>query len=561
MSRVGPTLADEYGLEFRNFKKSEPIYRTNVITEFCNLMQEIVSINFGKIKKLGWGKNSDLSKYFRMLPSGSELRKKFLEKTNLDSLIDKLVLGSVDVNVMSKLNVNNTTSEDSTYNEAIAAINGYAKSNLNTNLVLSAGADPGIASYLGRATDLDGNNPFIPNEQGIAKKGLILKVTDYRSSRLQAGRILAKQGLVVKEFRIESGLAAGGHLFPTQGKLLGPILEEFKENKNNLNYVKEVNKAREKQGLALIEVDLKPNITYQGSVSTYEELELLEQYYGVGVGIGTPFLTVDELGFSDKDLLEYMIESTNEDVVVGNCSPITTYMNLRFTSSEFSKFDNIDLGTPGANCRLGHAKIKKLDDGRDVCAASKIYQKQQLKKLDKLDLNQEQYEFIFNKVVDCACICDHLTHSLYKLKGIETNFDLTPTVCPGPNLAEFDKNSTFEEMINHFYGRKAINNPELHENMFVRELSLYLDLLENQVYEFNLGFEEEVKDTFNLTKRLNQKHFLKFKENLNEGINYYLDTLADEMSSSQKVDFKSDILEQANRLNQIMSDNYELFNN
>ena len=74
---------------------------------------------------------------------------------------------------------------------------------------------------------------FFPDSNGTLKKKIILKVSDYRSALIQ-GKFLAKKGLWVSEFRIESGLNCGGHAFATDGYLLGPILDEFKENKNLL---------------------------------------------------------------------------------------------------------------------------------------------------------------------------------------------------------------------------------------------------------------------------------------------------------------------------------------
>jgi hypothetical protein len=48
------------------------------------------------------------------------------------------------------------------------------------------------------------------------------------------GNFLAKKGLWISEYRIESGLNCGGHAFATEGMLLGPIMEEFKLKKNDL---------------------------------------------------------------------------------------------------------------------------------------------------------------------------------------------------------------------------------------------------------------------------------------------------------------------------------------
>jgi hypothetical protein len=55
-------------------------------------------------------------------------------------------------------------------------------------------------------------------------------VSDFRSAFIQA-KFLAKKGIWISKFRIESGLNCGGHAFATEGFLLGPILEEFKEKK------------------------------------------------------------------------------------------------------------------------------------------------------------------------------------------------------------------------------------------------------------------------------------------------------------------------------------------
>ena len=45
---------------------------------------------------------------------------------------------------------------------------------------------------------------------------------------------MAKKGLWVSEFRIESGLNCGGHAFATDGYLLGPVLAEFNKKREEL---------------------------------------------------------------------------------------------------------------------------------------------------------------------------------------------------------------------------------------------------------------------------------------------------------------------------------------
>src|SRR5690606_10807648 len=101
-------------------------------------------------------------------------------------------------------------------------------------LVLSAGFNPSLYSYLASFDD------FLPDENHQINKKIILKVSDFRSALIQS-KFLAKKGLWVSEFRIEFGLNCGGHAFATEGYLLGPILEEFKNRRSELLESMELN--------------------------------------------------------------------------------------------------------------------------------------------------------------------------------------------------------------------------------------------------------------------------------------------------------------------------------
>ena len=57
---------------------------------------------------------------------------------------------------------------------------------------------------------------FYRDETGEIKKRIVVKVSDFRSARIQ-GQYLARKGLERAEFRIESGLNCGGHAFPSAG--------------------------------------------------------------------------------------------------------------------------------------------------------------------------------------------------------------------------------------------------------------------------------------------------------------------------------------------------------
>mgnify|MGYP000935663534 CR=1 FL=1 len=109
--------------------------------------------------------------------------------------------------------------------------------------------------------------------------------------------VLAKKGLWVSEYRIESGLNCGGHAFASDGYLMGPILEEFKQNKEALiNDVHEIlTNALKNSRKNIPSEPLNLSITVQGGVGNSKEHEFLLDNYNVdSVGWGSPFLLVPE---------------------------------------------------------------------------------------------------------------------------------------------------------------------------------------------------------------------------------------------------------------------------
>ena len=148
-----------------------------------------------------------------------------------EELRKHLVPGRTDVNIMTKVDkINYSKSGEALgreYSDALAALRGFAKSKLEGGVVFSAGMNPSLYSYM------EEFDVFFPDENGVIKKPVILKVSDYRSALIQ-GKFLAKKGIWVSEFRIESGLNCGGHAFATDGLLAGPILDAFKEDRKEL---------------------------------------------------------------------------------------------------------------------------------------------------------------------------------------------------------------------------------------------------------------------------------------------------------------------------------------
>ncbi len=193
-------------------------------------------------------------------------------------------------------------------------------------------------------------NSFLISAHGQLKKKIVLKVSDYRSAVIQ-GKFLAKRGLWVREYRIESSLNCGGHAFATKGFLLGPILEEFKRQKSRLTrqlhavYVKSL----AENGRAPIELPYPVRVTVQGGIGTADENAFLLDYYRVdGTGWGTPFLLVPEATNLDHEHLEKLAAATHRDVYLSDSSPFgIPFWNLRNSASEEDRRRRIRQDRPG----------------------------------------------------------------------------------------------------------------------------------------------------------------------------------------------------------------------
>ena len=294
-------------------------YRARRITDYLNLMQRIVTSKMDKIKTSTFEAGSDLVKYFEMLPDTSMLKEKYHEwlftsnpekKGMLENFLRKLVVpGSVEVNIMTKVDKENLDkNKDIIENgsDALTALKGYAKSELtNSSLIFSAGMNPLLYNYMESFSDFDAY------QWGCFHKKVVIKVSDYRSALIQ-GKYLAKKGIWVSEFRIESGLNCGGHVFATQGLLMGPILQEFKENKQELqdSLFELYNPAIIAKGKVGFSQPHPIKITVQGGIGTNEEDNLLRDFYKVdGTGWGTPFLLCPEATTVDESTLKLLCQS------------------------------------------------------------------------------------------------------------------------------------------------------------------------------------------------------------------------------------------------------------
>ncbi|NOR44368.1 MAG: hypothetical protein GQ534_02190 [Candidatus Delongbacteria bacterium] len=424
---------------------------------------------------------------------------------------NNLSMGSIDVNIMTKLDKENYKNDEklsTEFNDAHAALRGYANSDLNSSIILSAGMNPRLYAYMEQFKD------FYPNESGEIKKKIILKVSDYRSALIQ-GKYLAKKGLWISEYRIESGLNCGGHAFATNGHLLGPILAEFRDKRKELiqmNYKIFINALSTKDRV-IPKIELPLKITAQGGVGTSEEHQFLLDHYQVdSVGWGTPFLLVPEVTAVDETTLSKLIDAKENDLYLSNISPLgISFNNLRNNTKDIEKSSLIDKGTPGSLCTKKCLVSNKEFTKNSICTASREYQNLKLKELDKEELTSKEYQNKYDKIVEKSCICVGIGTSSLLVNNLDTKAEgQGVSVCPGPNMAYFSKAMTLKQITDHIYGRSNMITRNDRPNMFMEELKIYIDYLKDKF--------EETKVTMTSKQ---EKYLLTFSKNLDEGIEYY----------------------------------------
>lgn len=518
IEKIRKVYCEKLNIPYKEISDKIEDFRAKRITSYLNLINEQAKRKFEEFKNISTEKTNEIKEYFNMLPDGSYLKNEFKKLTDEYFDIDKvknwlndtLSMGSIDVNIMTKLDKENYRNGEklaTEYNDAHAALRGFAESDLESSIILSAGMNPRLYSYIEKFED------FFPDEKGYIKKKIILKVSDYRSAIIQ-GKFLAKKGLWVSEYRIESGLNCGGHAFATEGYLMGPILSEFKDNRDDLTKsVYEILASALEGKNKIVPESVPLKITAQGGVGTAEEHQFLIEHYNLdSVGWGTPFLLVPEATNVDEHTHYQLMGAKEDDLYLSNISPLGVPFNsLRGNSKDIEKLELVNKGRPGSSCPKKFLVSDKEYTEKPICTASRQYQHLKLGELEIADLNNEEHQAEFDKIIDKSCICVGLGTSAMLTNEVDTKKEGEGvSVCPGPNMAYFSKLLSLKEMIDHIYGRLNVISRNDRPNMFIKELNLYINYLGKKM--------DEAKATMNAKQ---EKYFTSFTNNLNEGIEYY----------------------------------------
>ena len=144
---------NKFEIPYQEISNKVEDFRAKRITSYLNTLDKIVKDKFNELKNSASELGKEFEKYMELLPDISPLKQKFIEfqndihkkKEHLQWIISHLTTGDIDVNIMTKLDKSNYLNgevQPVEYNDAHAALRGFANSNLNSSVVLSAGMNP-----------------------------------------------------------------------------------------------------------------------------------------------------------------------------------------------------------------------------------------------------------------------------------------------------------------------------------------------------------------------------------------------------------------------------------
>lgn len=490
IERIRKAYSQRYGLPFEGIARNADDGRARRITAYLDTVQTIVTRTFEDIRDASFASSSEKRRYFELLSDThplSSLYRRFTasvdpaEQAALETDLTRAMKpGSIDVNIMAKVD---RLESGHALSDAVAALKGFAMSRVRSSVVLSAGFNPRLYGALANFKE------FYRDAGGSLAKRIVLKVSDFRSATVQ-GKFLAKKGLEVSEFRVESGLNCGGHAFYSDGRLLPTILEMFRDNIDALkeelrgmvaSYYGAMGWPFESDGSDTCEV------TVQGGIGTAGETARLLSEYGVGrTGWGSPFLVVPEATNVDPVTLSQLVEAGPDELYLSQASPLgVPFNNLRGSGSESWHRHRADKGNPGSPCPKGFLKSNTEFTDEAICTASSEYMTLKLRQIDDSDAPESVKATQRAGVLSKQCLCDHLGNpSLIGLDILKPHQG-PQAICPGPNLAWFKGPYSLDTMVGHIYGRGESLVPDHRPHMFASELVMNIDYLERLIADRN----------------------------------------------------------------------------
>ena len=401
--------------------------RIGRIRSYLDFVADEVKRKFERLCAERFDGGSDKDLYFLMLPLNSRLRVEYdgiFAKTGLAriaaeaALTEKMEPGEIQANIMVGLNHDEA---------AFDAVRGFAASKVKGSLVLSAGVNLAVFEEIAKCKD------FYRTCDKAPSKKIILKVSDFRSALIQ-GRYLAKKGLEVYEYRIESGVNCGGHAFFESKKLLLDVVREFVAKKNELfettrGMIVKFAAANASSNAAnacsheIVPPKAPARITAQGGLCSPEDIEKIMSLGIDGVGVGTPFLLVPQATSVDKETRRLLASATPNDVYISHASPLGfPFVNLRISTAaelcrkkvqeyfkpQSEKSNDPEL-KPGFPCRQHYLCRQMPGFDHPVCMASREYVMHRLAEIDALE--KEELRAVCHSALDPIAFGSRMTQT------------------------------------------------------------------------------------------------------------------------------------------------------
>ena len=114
MEKLRAFYSKELNMPFQAISERMEDFRAKRITAYLNMIDEIVTSKFENLKSSFQDKSGEIEKYMDMLPDFAEIKQRFNDYSNSNNIKDlqawiknNLSIGSIDVNIMTKLDKEN----------------------------------------------------------------------------------------------------------------------------------------------------------------------------------------------------------------------------------------------------------------------------------------------------------------------------------------------------------------------------------------------------------------------------------------------------------------------
>ena len=162
-----------------------------------------------------------------------------------------------------------------------------------------------------------------------------------------------------------------------------------------------------------------------------------------------------------------------------------------------------------------------------------------------MDIADGEKQKLIDSVLVKTCLCEHLGNGALITHGVVRRSESPQAICPGPNIAWFDRIYSLQEMVDHIYGRGSSLVPENRPHMFSKEMVMYVDYLERLISKSG-NTEREVSA------------LREFRDNLERGMDLCLRIASDDAFPGENISTITPTVEEQRKRLRVMFEQFEL---